>query len=94
MKGIRYRPALLTRQAANERAIDWVRYQRAARATSSPPRWKTIGTLQSLTFLAKAGKADLNRVLVLRTASNYYIPPPGVTAPENLARKQLGKYSV
>jgi hypothetical protein len=27
MKGIRYRPALLTRQAANERAIDWVRYQ-------------------------------------------------------------------
>ena len=51
------------------------------------------GTMQSLTFLAKAGRVDLNRVLVLRTASNFDLPPPGVTAAENLARTALGKYS-
>jgi purine nucleoside permease len=51
------------------------------------------GTLQSLTFLAKAGRVDINRLLVLRTASNFDMPPPGVTAAENLARTKLGQYS-
>jgi purine nucleoside permease len=51
------------------------------------------GTLQSLSLLAKAGRADLNRVLVLRTASNFDLPPPGVTAAENLAKTELGRYS-
>jgi purine nucleoside permease len=32
-------------------------------------------------------------VLVLRTASNFDLPPAGVTAAENLARTKLGKYS-
>jgi purine nucleoside permease len=30
-------------------------------------------------------------VLVLRTASNFDLPPKGVTAAENLARLKLGK---
>ena len=51
------------------------------------------GTLQSLTFLSQAGRVDLNRVLVLRTASNFDLPPEGVTPAENLARTELGKYS-
>jgi purine nucleoside permease len=51
------------------------------------------GTLQSLTLLAKAGRADLHRVLVLRTVSNYDQPPPGITAAENLARTRIGQYS-
>jgi purine nucleoside permease len=51
------------------------------------------GTLQSLTLLAKAGRADLHRVLVLRTVSNYDQPPPGTTAAENLARTRIGQYS-
>ena len=32
-------------------------------------------------------------MLVLRTASNYDLPPAGVTAAENLARTELGRYS-
>ena len=32
------------------------------------------GTLQSLTWLARADKVDLDRVLVLRTASNFDVP--------------------
>jgi purine nucleoside permease len=51
------------------------------------------GTLQSLTFLAKAGKADLNRVLVLRTVSNYDMQWPGATAAESLETMTFGAYS-
>lgn len=50
------------------------------------------GTLQSLTFLAHAGKVDLKRVLVLRAVSNYDQPPPGLTAAESLAEQKVGKY--
>jgi purine nucleoside permease len=51
------------------------------------------GTLQSLQFLARAGKVDWNRILILRTVSNYDQPPPGVTAWESLAAEKAGKYS-
>ena len=51
------------------------------------------GTLQSLTFLARAGKVDIGRVLVLRTASNYDVPKIGQTAAESLAQTHLGHYT-
>ncbi len=38
------------------------------------------GTLQSLTFLDHAQRADLRRVLVLRTVSNYDRQAPGAQA--------------
>ena len=42
------------------------------------------GTGQSLQWLTKAGKADISRYMVLRTASNYTMQPSGVTAAQNL----------
>ncbi len=51
------------------------------------------GTLQSLTWLAHAGKVDLQRVLVLRTASNYDQQREGATATESLAESKVGQYS-
>jgi purine nucleoside permease len=48
------------------------------------------GTLQSLTYLDNAGRADIDRVMVLRTASNYTMQPPGVTAAENLLKENEG----
>jgi purine nucleoside permease len=51
------------------------------------------GTLQSLTFLNAAGRVDLNRVLVLRTVSNYDREAPGVTAAESLQEMVSGNYS-
>ena len=77
----------------NEWAIDWVKYLTDGKGDFATTAMEDTGTLQSLTLLAKAGKVDLNRVLVLRTASNYDMPPPGVTAAENLARTKLGSYS-
>ena len=38
------------------------------------------GTLTALHRLARSGYVDTERVLVLRTASNYTMPPPGKTA--------------
>lgn len=77
----------------NDWAIDWVSYQTGGKGSYVTTAMEDTGTLQSLTFLAKAGRADLNRVLVLRTASNFDMPPPGITAAENLARTKLGQYS-
>ena len=51
------------------------------------------GTLQSLTFLSQAGRVDLQRVLVLRTVSNFDREPPGSTAAESLAGISSGNYS-
>jgi purine nucleoside permease len=51
------------------------------------------GTLQSLTFLAKARRVDLGRVLVLRAGSDFDYPPPGRTAAEALARTKIGQYA-
>ena len=49
------------------------------------------GTMQALTFLSQAGRVDLQRVLVLRTVSNYDREPPGVSAAESLAGDGFGK---
>jgi purine nucleoside permease len=75
----------------DEWANGWVSYYTNGSGRFVTTAMEDTGTLQSLTFLAKAGRADLNRVLVLRTASNYDLPPRGVAAAENLARLKLGK---
>jgi purine nucleoside permease len=51
------------------------------------------GTLQSLRYLAQAGRADWQRILVLRTVSNYDQQPRGMTAAESLSRQRIGTYS-
>ena len=48
------------------------------------------GTYLSLSWLARIGKVDVDRLLVLRTASNYTMQPPGVTAAENLLAENEG----
>jgi purine nucleoside permease len=77
----------------NDWAIEWVKYHTGGKGEFATTAMEDTGTMQSLTLLAKAGRVDLKRVLVLRTASNYDMPPPGVTAAENLARMRLGSYS-
>ena len=42
------------------------------------------GFLQAIQFLGKAGRADPDRVLVLRAGSDYCLPRPGVTSAESL----------
>ena len=77
----------------NAWARNWVKYQTDGKATYAICGMEDTGTLQSLTWLARAGKADLSRVLVLRTASNYDQQREGATAAESLAEMKITKYS-
>jgi purine nucleoside permease len=76
----------------DEWANAWVRYYTADKGNFMVTGMEDTGTLQSLTFLAHAGKVDLQRVLVLRTVSNYDQQPVGLTAAESLAQQKVGKY--
>ena len=58
----------------------------------SPAPWRTPAPCRRSTFLAKAGRADRNRVLVLRAASNYDQQRPGIGAAESLAETKIGQY--
>lgn len=77
----------------NQWAHDWVKYQTDGRSTYAICGMEDTGTMQSLTWLAKAGKVDIKRVLVLRTASNYDQQRPGKTAAESLAETKISQYS-
>lgn len=76
----------------DEWANAWVRYYTGGQGNFVVSGMEDTGTLQSLTFLARAGKIDLKRVLVLRTVSNYDQPPRGLTAAESLAEQKVGRY--
>ncbi|HTW63601.1 MAG TPA: purine nucleoside permease [Bryobacteraceae bacterium] len=70
----------------------WVKYQTGGKGNYVTTGMEDTGTLSSLQMLAKAGRVDWNRVLVLRTASDFDQPPPGMTASQNLARIAGRKY--
>jgi purine nucleoside permease len=77
----------------NQWARDWVKYQTDGKGTYAVCGMEDTGTLQSLTWLNKAHKVDINRVLVLRTASNYDQQAINTTATDSIAANKLGKYS-
>jgi purine nucleoside permease len=77
----------------NAWANDWVGYYTEGRGQYVTTAMEDTGTLRSLTNLTRAGRADANRVLVLRTASNFDMQPPGVTAPQSLSGENIGHYS-
>jgi purine nucleoside permease len=77
----------------DEWANDWVRYHTDGQGNFVTSAMEDTGTMQALTFLSKAGRADLNRVLVLRAASNFDQQRPGVSAAESLGETKIGQYS-
>jgi len=77
----------------NQWANDWVKYYTRGSGNYMISAMEDSGTMQALTFLAKAHLVDLQRVLVLRTVSNFDMPPPGVTASEDLKTMIFGAYS-
>lgn len=74
-------------------AENWVKYETDGAGTYAICGMEDTGTMQSLTFLANAGKVDLRRVLILRTASNYDQQRIGITAAESLAETKIAHYS-
>jgi purine nucleoside permease len=74
-------------------AAEWVPYFTGGKGEFATTAMEDTGTLQSLQFLANAKRVDLNRVMVLRTASNFDRQPRGVSAAESLANQRIGAYS-
>jgi purine nucleoside permease len=77
----------------SEWANQWVKYHTGGQGNYVTTGMEDTGTLSSLEMLAKAGRVDWNRILVLRTASDFDQPPPGMSAAENLARNAGRKYA-
>jgi purine nucleoside permease len=77
----------------NEWANDWVAYYTEGRGNYVTTAMEDTGTLRALTNLTRAGRADVNRALVLRTASNHDMQPPGLTAAQSLSGEDIGHYS-
>ena len=74
-------------------AAEWVKYFSGGKGEFATTAMEDTGTLQSLTYLARAGRVDLNRVMVLRAVSNYDRQPQGLSASESLARQRIGAYA-
>jgi purine nucleoside permease len=77
----------------NEWANAWTRYYTGGNGNYVVAAMEDTGTMQALTFLSKAGRADLQRVLVLRTVSNYDREAPGTSVAESLKTMVFGNYS-
>ncbi len=77
----------------NEWANAWTRYYTAGKGNYMISAMEDTGTMQALTFLNQAGRADLQRVLVLRTVSNYDCEPPGANVADDLKTMVSGNYS-
>lgn len=74
-------------------ATEWMRYFSGGKGEFATTAMEDTGTLQSLEFLANAGRVDLKRVLVLRTVSNFDQQPRGLTAAQSLASQRIGAYA-
>ncbi|HVZ84952.1 MAG TPA: purine nucleoside permease [Terracidiphilus sp.] len=74
-------------------ADQWMSYFTNGEGQFATTAMEDTGTLLSLKHLAAAGRVDYQRVLVLRTVSNYDQQPPGMNAADSLARQRIGAYS-
>jgi purine nucleoside permease len=77
----------------NAWAEQWVTYFTGGRGTFATSAMEDTGTLQALTWLARAGRVDVRRALVLRTASNFEMQWPAATAAQSLAGESIEGYS-
>jgi purine nucleoside permease len=77
----------------SEWANDWVKYHTGGQGNYVMTAMEDSGVMQALTFAAKAGRVDLSRVLVLRTASNFDQPGQGMTAAEKLKQNATSGYA-
>jgi purine nucleoside permease len=77
----------------NQWANDWVKYHTGGLGNYVTTAMEDTGTLQALTFLSHTGLVQRDRVLVLRTGSNYDQQRPGISAAESLAETKIGQYS-
>ncbi|MFC0204068.1 purine nucleoside permease [Novosphingobium soli] len=71
-------------------ANDWVRRWSGGKGEFVTSAMEDTGVMQAMTYLDRIGRADRDRVLVLRAGSNFTMPPPGVDAATYLLRENEG----
>lgn len=64
----------------NHWANDWVKLHSEQQGNFMTSNMEDSGTMTALHRLARINKVDKDRVLVLRTVSNFTVPPPGKAA--------------
>jgi purine nucleoside permease len=74
----------------NEWAEHWMSFWTHGKGTFVTTAMEDTGTLLSLNYLASTGKVNKDRVLVLRTGSDYSMPPPGVSPAKYLQHENQG----
>lgn len=74
----------------NSWAENWVKYWSQGKATFTMTSEEDAGYAQALTFLSQVKAIDFNRVLVLRSASDFSVPYPGQSAAQLLASDASG----
>ncbi|MEZ5041655.1 MAG: purine nucleoside permease [Saprospiraceae bacterium] len=72
-----------------EWANDWVAYWSEGKGNFVTSAMEEMGTYHALDRLHQSGLVDKNRLLVLRTASNFSMQWPGITAQQSLAGEKL-----
>ena len=71
----------------------WVAFETDGVAHLGTTAMNDSGAMLALQALTQQGKADWNRALLLRTASNFDQQPPGVTAAESFETERHGAYT-
>ena len=74
----------------NTWANDWVAYWTKGKGNFVTSGMEDSATLQSLSYLDSAGLVNKDRLLILRTASNFTMQPPSLSAAENLKLESSG----
>ncbi len=71
-------------------AEDWVRLYTHGKGTFAMTEMEDAGFMNALERLSAMHRVDADRVMVLRTASNYSMPLPGHAAVESLTAPYIG----
>ena len=71
-------------------ADDWTRLYTAGKGSAAMTNMEDHGIANALTRLAALKKVDFDRVLFLRTGSNFSMPPAGQTAAESMVAEYAG----
>jgi len=77
-------------QRRTQWARDWVRLWTNGTGTFSTTSMEQQDYAGTLTRMAARGFVDINRVMVMRTASNYCMPPPGQGAESTIGDESMG----
>lgn len=74
----------------NDWANKWVDYWTEGEGEFVTSAMEDTGTYLALSYMHNTGRVDKNRVMVLRTGSNYSMQPPNLSAAENLLAENEG----